>query len=111
MLQKRDVLLMVVDVVVLQPYIEQALTHEAEDARLIGIPAGDVDALLEFAENGKEPAAVGVKEIAAHDEHVEHVRPTAVHDGLEGRHIRRELLGDDLLGQVEALSVMGMVVV
>ena len=111
MLQERDVLLMVVDVVVLQPYIEQALTHEAEDARLIGIPAGDVDALLEFAENGKEPAAVGVKEIAAHDAHVEHVRPAAIHDGLEGRHIRRELLGYDLLGQVEAFGVMGMVVV
>ena len=80
---------MVVDMVVLQPYIEQALTHEAEDARLIGIPASDVDALLEFAENGKEPAAIGVKEVAAHDEHVEHVRPAAVHDAYTPGTARR----------------------
>ena len=102
---------MIVDVVVLQPYIEQALAHEAEDARLVGVPAGDVDALLEFAEDGEEPAAVSVEEIAAHDEHVEHVRPGAVHDGLEGRHISGILLGDDLLGEVEAIGVVSVVVV
>ena len=111
MLQERNVLLMVSHMVLFQPYIEQTLTQEAVDAGFVGAPARNVEALLDFAEDVEEPRAVSVEEVTAHDEHVEHVCPGAVHDRFEGNLVLRIAFLDDGFREVEAFRVVCVVVV
>ena len=80
----------------LEPYVEQEFANEAVDAGFIRRVGADVHAALEFAEDGEEPGAVLVIEVLAHDEHVEHVRPGAIHDEVVGGHVVRVFLLDDL---------------
>lgn len=107
---KGDVLFGVVDVVVFEPDVEEEFADEAVDAGFIGVPARDVDAFFDFKEDGKEPLHVGVVEVAAHDEHVEHVGPRTVHDFFKGRQVFGTLFLDDCFRQVQAFAVMGVVV-
>lgn len=106
-----DVLFGVVDVVVFEPDVEEEFADETVDAGFVGVPARDIDALFDFKEDGKEPLHVGVVEVAAHDEHVKHVGPRAVHDFFKGRQVFGTLFLDDRFRQVQAFAVMGMVVV
>lgn len=109
--QEGDVLFLVGDVVGFEPDIEQELADEAVDAGFVGAPARDVEALLDFTEDVEEPRAVSVEEVTAHDEHVEHVCPGAVHDGLEGCLVLRIAFPDDGFREVEAFRVVRVVIV
>lgn len=97
--------------VVFEPDVEEKFADKAVDAGFIGVPTRDVDALFDFKEDVKEPLHVGIVEVAAHDEHVEHVGPRAVHDFFKGRQVFRALFLDDCFRQVQAVAVMGVVVV
>ena len=108
---ERNVLFGVVDVVVFEPDVEEEFADEAVNAGFVGIPACDVDALFDFKEDAEEPLHVGVVEVAAHDEHVEHVGPGAVHDFFKGRQVFGALFLNDRFRQVQAVAVMGVVVV
>ncbi len=107
-LHEGDVLLDVGDVVVLQPDVEEELADEAVDAGFVRRVAADVYAALELAEDGKEPFAVLVIEVLAHDKHIEHVRPGAVHDEVIGRHVVGIELLHDLPRDREAFGMMGV---
>lgn len=109
--QEGDVLFLVCDVVGFEPDVEQEFADKTVDAGFVGTPARDVEARFDFAEDVEEPAAVGVEKVAAHDEHVEHVRPGAVHDGLESCLVCRIAFFDDGCGEVESFRVVGVVVV
>lgn len=97
--------------VVFEPDVEEKFADKAVDAGFIGVPTRDVDALFDFKEDVKEPLHVGIVEVAAHDEHVEHVGPRAVHDFFKGRQVFRALFLDDCFRQVQAVAVMGVVIV
>lgn len=94
-----------------QPYIKKSFCHKTENTGFVCVPARDVNALFDFKEDGKEPLHVGVVEVAAHDEHVEHVGPCAVHDFFKGRQVFGTLFLDNRFRQVQAFAVMGVVVV
>lgn len=98
------------NVILFQPDIEEEFADEAVNAGFVRIPAGNIDALFQGKEDVEEPRHIGVEEILAHDEHVEHVSPGAVHDAVEGKQVVRIAFLDDGFRNIEAFLVVGMVI-
>lgn len=94
-----------------QPYVKKPFCYKAKNAGFIGVPVRDVDAFFDFKEDIEEPLHVGVVEVAAHDEHVKHVGPRAVHDFFKGRQVFGALFPNNHFRQVQAFAVMRVVVV
>lgn len=101
---------MIDGVVLFKPYIEQQFTDKAVDTGFIRIPARNIDSFFKFKKNVKHPGHIIVKKIPSHDKHVEHMGPGAVHNFIESRKIFRILFDKNLLRYIEALRMMGMVI-
>lgn len=98
------------NVILFQPDIEEEFADEAVNTGFVRIPAGNIDALFQSKEDVEEPRHIGVEEVLAHDEHVEHVSPRAVHDAVEGRQVLWIALFNDSFRNIEAFCVMGVVI-
>ena len=94
----------------LQPHVEEALGEEAVDAGFVGAVGGGVDAALQGEEDVEEPGGVFVEEAFFHDEHIQDVEGAAAHDCLEGVAVAGVFLGDDLLHLVQVFLVVGVLV-
>lgn len=90
------------------PHVQQALGHEAEDAGVVGVVAADVQPLLQLKEDVKEPHAISIELLTAHDKHVEAVTDPALHGGVEGIDIRRTALPQDLPRGVQVDCMVGV---
>ena len=63
-------------------YVEQNFTYETIDARFVCIVIGNIDAMFNLFQDGEHPLAVLIKQIAAHDKHIKHMRPITVNKPL-----------------------------
>ena len=101
---------MIDGVVLFQPYVKQEFTDKAIDTGFIGIPVRYIDSFFKFKKNVKHPGHIVVKKSPSHDKHVEHMGPGAVHNRVKGGKIFRILFDKNLLRYIEALRMMGMVI-
>ena len=108
LLEEGYILLAIRDLVLLQPDIEHQLADEAVDAGLVGGVAADVDPILDLEQDIEHPLAVRIVEVLAHDEHVEHVGPGALHDHIVRLDVFWIIRADDLFQRLQALGVVGM---
>ena len=99
---------MIRDLVLLEPDVEHQLADEAVDASLVGGVAADVYPVLNLEQDVEHPLAVSVVEVFAHDEHVEHVGPGALHDGIMCLDVFRIIRADDFVKGLQAFCMMGM---
>lgn len=107
-LEEGYILFTVRDTVFLQPDVEHQLADEAKDARFVGRIAADVHPVLNLEQDVEYPLAVGVVEVFAHDEHVEHMRPGALHDGIMCLDVFRIIRADDFVNGLQAFCMMGV---
>lgn len=105
-----NVLFGVVDVVMFKPDIEKKFADEAVDAGFVGVPARDVDPFFQFKKDREHPLHIVIIKVTTHDEHVKHMGPGTIHDCFKGRKVFRTLFFDDLFCYVQALPMVGMVI-
>ena len=98
----------VCDGILCQPDIQQPFGKIAVDALFGLIPHGYIEAALHREQHGKQPRAVLIEDVAAHDEHVEAVPASLTHDLIKAQEIVRAELIDDFAGEHYALAVVGV---
>lgn len=94
-----------------EPYVKKDLAHPAVESLVEGRKAIRRTLFFQFEENGEEPSAVGVPEIAPHNHHIEHVSAGLLHHFVEGRHIIQMEFFYDFPAPVQVLREEGMAVV
>lgn len=110
-LEKGYVLLVIRDLVLLEPDVEHQLTDEAKDACFVGGICADVHPVLNLEQDIKHPLAVCIVEVFTHDEHVEHMRPGALHDRIMRLDIFRIIRPDDFVKGLQTFCMMRVQVV
>ena len=61
----------VTDMVCLQPYIQKTLRQETEDSSIVSGVGGNIQQLLYFKQNVKEPVAILVEKVPSHNKHIQ----------------------------------------
>ena len=107
-LEEGYILFTVRDTVFLQPDVEHQLADEPVDTGFIGRIAADVHPVLNLEQDVEHPLAVGVVEVFAHDEHVKHMRPGALHDGIMCLDVFRIIRANDFVKGLQAFCMMGV---
>ena len=73
----------VTDMVCLQPYIQKTLRQETEDSSIVSGVGGNIQQLLCFKQNVKEPVAILVEKVPSHNKHIQDMCLPSAHQFFE----------------------------